>query len=165
MTRPLNPARRIILRSLAPCPPPLPPEALIGYANIVPSVDQDVADDEDAVERDSVVPDSFIRDLRAVVGDPIIPADAKLPDLDSWLDHEIPAAEEAQGFQLDFAALAAELEQLTSYLRKLYSASTTRIERHLHPALDINTLLEDLPVLAPPQISLLRWLWLALLCG
>jgi len=31
--------------------------------------------------------------------------------------------------------------------------------------LDINAPLEDLPVLAPPQLSILRWLWLALLCG
>ena len=165
MTRPLTPARRIILRSSPPVPPPLPLAALVGYAPAAPAADRDGSTPDDVAERDSVVPDSFIRDLRAVVGDPVIPPDAKLPDLDSWLEHEIPTSEENKGFQLDFEGLAAELEVLTGYLRNLYERSVARSERSVHPALDINAPLEDVPVLAPPQLSILRWLWLALLCG
>ena len=163
MTRPLNPARRIILHSVRPCPPPLPLEALAGAAEATPTPRQDVTEEELLSLRDSVIPDSFIRDLRAVVGDPVLPPDAKLPDLDSWLEHEVPAAAEAHG--LGFDRLAAELQLLTGYLRDLYARSTSRSERRVHPALDINAPLEDLPVLAPPQLSILRWLWMALLCG
>lgn len=164
MTRPLTPARRIILHSLAPCPPPLPLEALHTQGS---PARLEVSDEEILADRDSVVPDSFIRDLRAVVGEPVIPADAPLPDLDSWLDHEVPAAEEAQAVHLNIEGLATELQILTEYLRRLYarSTSTARSERPIHPVLDINTPLEDLPVLTPPQLSILRWLWLALLCG
>jgi hypothetical protein len=145
-------------------PPPLPLKAFLGQALASPAP-LEVSDEEILAERDSVVPDSFIRDLRAVVGDPVIPPDAQLPDLDSWLEHDVPTAEDAKGFQLDFEGLAAELQVLTGYLRNLYARSVSRDERKVHPALDINTPLEDLPVLAPPQLSILRWLWLALLCG
>jgi hypothetical protein len=167
MTRPLTPARRIILRSSPAVPPPLPLAALVGYAQAAPGPDLSRSDTDDAAARDSVVPDSFIRDLRAVVGDPVIPPAAPLPDLDSWLEHDMPAAqaEDAQGYLIDFEGLAAELQVLTGYLRNLYARSVLPAERKLHPVLDINAPLEDLPVLGPPQLSILRWLWLALLCG
>lgn len=35
----------------------------------------------------------------------------------------------------------------------------------LHPILDIRTPLEVLAVSAPPQLTLLQWLWMALLCA
>lgn len=35
----------------------------------------------------------------------------------------------------------------------------------LHPILDIRTPLELIAVPAPPQLSLLQWLWIALLCA